>query len=1069
MISFRPACAILLAALLTPALAAAQSGTIKGTVLSAETGAPIPGANVFIATTIMGAATAGEGSFRIEGVPPGSYDLIASFVGFQPATKRVRITGGETIQLTFSLPSHVMEAGALTVSADASEDHFRVFRRFFLGVSRNASLCTILNPEVLRYQFDEETGVLNVTAVEPLKIENRALGYVVTFLLDEFRLQESERRVQYSGLTGFTELQPDGARERRRWRRRRERAYNGSVRHFLTALSANRLQQEGFMLVDETRGQEQALYGVPGSRPSRRVYEVSPADILTDAELEFERVLSFSGYLKVLYFNEVPDRAYLDYREYMDRGLRASEDAQVSWISLNQPSVTITTDGSVVDTYSLTRYGFWFFERIAELVPMEYAPDGIANERRLALGRTVGPGGVDEALSHGLAAFENGDFPGTIDKLAPIHESGRTVVLSGGQSSSYLLGVAYARSGRPADALSVWRDGLIQTSGFDVLMADAFIKAAMTERREDLYLQATQTYLTLLERADDPAADDDARRILNRHAAQVLLLLQPDSARTFLSGPPGPVNQSFELEDGAGTRLSEWWRERDPLPASALNERLAEHLARVAYAEANYGFNGDLLAFDDRGKVYVRFGAPNNAVPIAVNFAEATAVLRRNSYVLPGPIVPITNEFWTYRHVDDLVYYFFILEGGRYQQGLAEDLIPDALQSAFRRRGQGHGDTRTPGNPSGEQVPADQAYAEALVASWRSLYTELAAYHPDFEAQLTELDLADSDVRATQLGGSTYSASALSYVNSLQARYRSMGIETNRQRDREAPRSYSRVEAAIVPFQVTMRTARFLEPDGRTRLELYWMHEPESLPPGRRIRNLVLDQGEAIPDRFLLDMVITLRSTDGRRHDRTKLSYLALASDRESRLPGQAAEIVGINAGQSVLVQWDQYLVDTLGVERGRYLRTAVRSTRVLEELRTSRDGLEMSDLRPIIASASASASADADPLLYPSGTIVEDVPLGLHFEIYHLRFGANDRTQYSIEYEVIRNVGRRSESARSARISTSGTTSTARETIAVELQKSGGSRNLEIRVHVTDEVSGEVVSRALRFPPRSS
>ena len=58
--------------------------------------------------------------------------------------------------------------------------------------------------------------------------------------------------------------------------------------------------------------------------------------------------------------------------------------------------------------------------------------------------------------------------------------------------------------------------------------------------------------------------------------------------------------QRLQLQPAAGSFLATLWRTQDPLPASALNERVAEHLARVAYSTKNYAFSGGRTGFDDR-------------------------------------------------------------------------------------------------------------------------------------------------------------------------------------------------------------------------------------------------------------------------------------------------------------------------------------------------------------------------------------------------------------------------------------------------------------------------------------
>ena len=73
--------------LLTPVLAFAQNtGKISGRVIDQATGESIPGANVAVVGTTYGSITDVDGNYFILGVPVGSYDVQASFVGYQSET-----------------------------------------------------------------------------------------------------------------------------------------------------------------------------------------------------------------------------------------------------------------------------------------------------------------------------------------------------------------------------------------------------------------------------------------------------------------------------------------------------------------------------------------------------------------------------------------------------------------------------------------------------------------------------------------------------------------------------------------------------------------------------------------------------------------------------------------------------------------------------------------------------------------------------------------------------------------------------------------------------------------------
>ncbi|NIV94891.1 TonB-dependent receptor plug domain-containing protein [candidate division KSB1 bacterium] len=106
--------------LLVPGWLLAQTtGKIRGTVMDRETGDALPGANVQIEGTTLGAATDVNGNYRIIRIPAGTYALTASFIGYQDVTVRnVEVNAGLTTELNFQLPSEAVEVGAVEIVAE---------------------------------------------------------------------------------------------------------------------------------------------------------------------------------------------------------------------------------------------------------------------------------------------------------------------------------------------------------------------------------------------------------------------------------------------------------------------------------------------------------------------------------------------------------------------------------------------------------------------------------------------------------------------------------------------------------------------------------------------------------------------------------------------------------------------------------------------------------------------------------------------------------------------------------------------------------------------------------------
>lgn len=110
------ACA--LATLYGTSLRAGTTGKIAGQVTDRATGQPIPGAAVLIEGLRLGSTTDADGRYFIIGVPPGSYSVKASLLGYAPITREgVIVNIDRTTPADFQLVSSAIEVEALTVVA----------------------------------------------------------------------------------------------------------------------------------------------------------------------------------------------------------------------------------------------------------------------------------------------------------------------------------------------------------------------------------------------------------------------------------------------------------------------------------------------------------------------------------------------------------------------------------------------------------------------------------------------------------------------------------------------------------------------------------------------------------------------------------------------------------------------------------------------------------------------------------------------------------------------------------------------------------------------------------------
>lgn len=361
---------------LFPTHAEAQS-RVRGTVLDAETGRPLQNVNVFLDGTTIGTATDEQGRFSLTGVPPSSYTVVASRVGYESRTTNVHLRD-TTLTLTFELQPKSINLQGVTVEGNRDEwlDRLDRFRSAFFGNVRQAQFCELINSEVLSFQ---ETDVgLVAHAKRPLRMRNEALGYKVTYHVSRFTVSSDTRRRR--GYFEFDTLAAEGEAQRQKWAQARRRTYKGSFRHFVHALEAGALESEGFevywtSLSPATRDRE-----LGSARSEGALKPVSEAsDVTESARTSSQLILTIprGEHLEVRFVREGESQRFA--RRFAGEDPRSQ---QVSWIGIfdgtrvlvdTQSGDFVRRDWMGFGTYVLRGYWGWA-ETAATALPSTYRP-----------------------------------------------------------------------------------------------------------------------------------------------------------------------------------------------------------------------------------------------------------------------------------------------------------------------------------------------------------------------------------------------------------------------------------------------------------------------------------------------------------------------------------------------------------------------------------------------------------------------------------------------------------------------------------------------------------------------
>jgi TonB-dependent receptor len=100
-------------------LFAQESGQISGVVTDSISGDVLIGANVTLKGTSLGASTDIDGKYTLRMIPPGSYILMARYIGYKGQEIPIEIKSGAVVEKNFSLQTQAIEGQVVEVLAQA--------------------------------------------------------------------------------------------------------------------------------------------------------------------------------------------------------------------------------------------------------------------------------------------------------------------------------------------------------------------------------------------------------------------------------------------------------------------------------------------------------------------------------------------------------------------------------------------------------------------------------------------------------------------------------------------------------------------------------------------------------------------------------------------------------------------------------------------------------------------------------------------------------------------------------------------------------------------------------------
>lgn len=341
----------------------------------------VEGVTVMVDGSSLSTTTDQQGNFQIQ-FPNGQHALVFRHEGFE--LKRITVNAQYLTPIVVTMVEKIIELEQANIRAMSREDweyYYQIFKSNFLGIDQPAKQCKILNPNILRFNYEPENRVLTASAREPLIVENLYLGYRIEYDLSEFMMDYKSQYLLVIGSSYFQELKASKSKQNK-WQKNRKKAYLGSFTHFLKSVYDDKINENGFdvkRLIREenpayTEAVERIKKGesniiVPRSKTiAYLVNQPVPIDSLVQRKAS-QVMMNFEGLYSVEYTLEKEDIDYV--KNIKHQNLFGN---QVSLFSLKSP-IELTPEGYYVNPGDVILEEYWTWEKFAHLLPIDYVPN----------------------------------------------------------------------------------------------------------------------------------------------------------------------------------------------------------------------------------------------------------------------------------------------------------------------------------------------------------------------------------------------------------------------------------------------------------------------------------------------------------------------------------------------------------------------------------------------------------------------------------------------------------------------------------------------------------------------
>lgn len=219
------------------------SQTIKGTVVN-DIDKPIENVHIYLDGTKTGTTSAADGSFSLTSKDNNS--LVFQKDNYETVIVNTSDVLNKKLKVVLIKAKEIEEVVIIPFTETAYKNYIKYFLDSFIGSDQ--SNVKIKNQRSLKFSYDKTNKILRVKAPQTLIIENKNLGYIIDYNLQDFVGDFENKTTRYTGTSFFKETKNTD-----KVKLNRMNAYDGSQVHFFRSVFANKVADEGFIVNQITK------------------------------------------------------------------------------------------------------------------------------------------------------------------------------------------------------------------------------------------------------------------------------------------------------------------------------------------------------------------------------------------------------------------------------------------------------------------------------------------------------------------------------------------------------------------------------------------------------------------------------------------------------------------------------------------------------------------------------------------------------------------------------------------------------------------------------------------------